>query len=72
MCHDPAPATAVLLTPEQAADYINVNVLTLREWRTSRRKGAGPAYVRRGHNWIRYHKADLDSWIAAHRVAEAV
>lgn len=47
-----------------AAVYINYKISTLRAWR---RQGRGPAYIRYGRS-IRYRIADLDAWVAAHRV----
>ena len=55
------------LTPQQAAEYLNQSVNTLRQWRS---QGRGPAYEKRGRN-IRYHKRDLDAWRDANVVVTA-
>ena len=57
----PPPQT---LTEEQAARYVNYSIPFLR---LTRRENRGPAFLRIGRS-IRYRIADLDAWMAAHRV----
>ncbi len=64
------PVAPAYLTPEQASVYLQVPVKTLQEWRTSRRKGSGPRFVREGLT-IRYAVKDLERWAAAHTVGGA-
>lgn len=48
-----------VLTPSQAAKYLQMSVETLRRWRTDRR---GPAYFRAGRH-VRYRRSALDKWM---------
>ena len=48
-----------LLTAEQAAEYLHVQMQTLANWRGT---GKGPAFVRIGR-LIRYRLESLDRWI---------
>jgi predicted DNA-binding transcriptional regulator AlpA len=59
----PAPPPQALTEPE-AARYIAYSVPFLR---LTRRENRGPAFIRIGRS-IRYRIADLDAWMAAHRV----
>lgn len=59
------------LTPEQAAEYIGVSTHFLRNARyrgTVAGHTPGPAFVKLGHRTVRYQRADLDAWLATHRV----
>lgn len=49
-----------LLTPAEAAAYLNVQTQTLAVWRCTGRYDI--PFVRVGHN-IRYRRADLDAWL---------
>jgi hypothetical protein len=53
------PATAHL-TSQEAALYLRTSPAVLRVWRS---RGQGPRYRGRGH-FVRYTKADLDSYMA--------
>jgi excisionase family DNA binding protein len=53
-----------LLTPQQAAKYLNISVRTLAEWR---RRGIGPPSIKLPSGARRYRRADLDRWIETHR-----
>lgn len=64
------PVAPAYLTPEQASVYLQIPVKTLQEWRTSRRKGSGPRFVREGLT-IRYALKDLEAWAAARKVGSA-
>lgn len=55
---------STLLTPEEAARFLGVKEDTLYRWR---HRGSGPAYVRVGR-FVRYHKDDLNAWLAEQRV----
>ena len=44
---------------DQAADYLNMKVGTLRQWRFLSR---GPAYLKIGRS-VRYRKEDLDAYL---------
>jgi excisionase family DNA binding protein len=59
-----AAAVSESLTPQQAADYLNQSVNTLRQWRA---QGRGPAYEKRSRS-IYYRRDDLDTWRNANRV----
>jgi excisionase family DNA binding protein len=48
-----------MLTPTEAATYLNYPEETLRRWRSV---GTGPAYVKAGRH-IRYRRASLDRWV---------
>lgn len=52
-----------LLTPPQAARYLNVALRTLQDWQ---RKGIGPKSIKFPSGARRYRKADLDRWITDH------
>ena len=62
--HDNAP---VLLTVAEAADFLRTPVATLRYWR---HMGIGPTGFRLGRRVV-YSRADLISWLAQQREAEA-
>ena len=48
------------LTEQEAAEYINMSVKTLRRWRFDRR---GPNYAKIAGKSIRYPISDLQEWI---------
>lgn len=54
-----------LLTPDQAAAYLQLPVRQLQTWRYLH---TGPAYIKAGRA-VRYRRSDLDAWLDAHRVA---
>ena len=62
----PAPAAppppAEYVTARGAAKILALSTGTLEGWRA---RGKGPAWVRLG-TAIRYSRADLDTWLAAH------
>lgn len=45
-----------LMTPAQAAAFLNVSANTMRAWRSS---GTGPAFVQHSGRTIRYRVSDL-------------
>jgi excisionase family DNA binding protein len=47
-----------LVTTKEAAVYLGLAEVTLRQWRG---QGRGPRFVRAGRA-IRYREADLDAW----------
>lgn len=49
-----------VLTPREAARYINVSESTLKNWRA---KKIGPAWRKRGARLIAYFPADLDAFL---------
>ena len=51
------------MTPQQAADYLNISVRTLAGWR---QRGIAPPSIKMPSGARRYRKADLDRWIAEH------
>jgi predicted site-specific integrase-resolvase len=51
----------LLLKEHQAADLLGLQVTTLRRWRWS---GRGPVFRKLGAA-VRYHPADLETFIAA-------
>ena len=50
----------VVLSPRDAAAYLNVAVSTLKSWRA---KNIGPSWRRRGARLICYFPADLDAFL---------
>jgi len=60
-----APPTAAMrpavLTPAEAAIYLNIKPATLKSWRA---KGVGPAFVKRAARLIGYTPAALDAYLA--------
>jgi excisionase family DNA binding protein len=50
-----------LFTTHEAASYLRLDPLTLKDWR---RLGAGPPYVKVGARLIRYRRQDLEEWLA--------
>ena len=48
-----------LMTPQEAADYLNVPVVTLQTWRARRN---GPRSYRVGRH-TRYRRQDIDDWL---------
>jgi predicted DNA-binding transcriptional regulator AlpA len=51
-----------LLTTVQVADWLQVKVETLHQWRW---QGKGPRAVRSGPKFVRYRAADVNAWIEA-------
>lgn len=51
--------TPALLTPKEAAAFLQVSEKTLEKWRT---KGIGPKFRRLGHRTVRYLQNDLTEW----------
>jgi len=49
----------------QAATYLGIKEKTLGAWRA---RGYGPKFFRYSGRCVRYKKADLDAWLAQHRV----
>ena len=60
--HD--PGAAPMLAERDAARFVGFTTATLKAWRQT---GRGPAFVRVGRS-VRYRVADLDAFLAAHRV----
>ncbi len=52
---------SVILTIDEAVDYLAIPKATLYTWRT-RRVGFGPRAVKMG-GCLRYRRSDLDAWI---------
>jgi len=50
-----------VLTPAEAAVYLNIKPATLKSWRA---KGIGPAYVMRAARLIGYTPAALDAYLS--------
>ena len=51
----------VLLTPNDAADMMQVSIGTLQVWRSTGRHGL--PFVKVG-NCVRYRRSDIDTWLA--------
>jgi excisionase family DNA binding protein len=51
--------TAALLSPEDLADYLQVPVKTIYNWRSARK---GPRAVKVGRH-VRFRQADVDAWL---------
>lgn len=62
----------LVLTVEQAAEYLSCTTFQLQRWRTH---GGGPAFIPWGKRSIRYRVSDLDDFVASrpacHSTAEA-
>jgi hypothetical protein len=50
-----------VLTPAEAALYLNIKPATLKSWRA---KGTGPAFVKRAARLIGYTPAALDAYLS--------
>jgi hypothetical protein len=48
-----------LLTPAQAAAYLQVTPQQIRQWR---HQGGGPPWLRLSHRITRYRRSDLNAW----------
>jgi len=48
-----------LLTPQQAADYLQLHPVTLARWRS---RGTGLPYIFVGDQ-IRYRRVDIEAWL---------
>ena len=57
----PAIDKPAVLTPAEAAVYLNIKPATLKSWRA---KGIGPAYVKRAARLIGYTPAALDAYLS--------
>ena len=53
-----------LLRPREAAEYLGKPYGTLQNWRS---KDYGPPYIKCG-NSVRYDPADLEAYIAKHKI----
>ena len=53
-----------LLTPEQVAKRLQVDVQLLNKWRSARK---GPKFVKVGHK-VRYDPVELQKWIDGQQV----
>ncbi len=51
--------TPALLTPKEAAAFLQVSEKLLEKWRV---KGSGPKFRRLGHRTVRYLQSDLTDW----------
>ena len=54
-----------LLTPPEVAELLCVAPETISQWRFRR---TGPPFIRVGNRFVRYVRADVDAWLAKHRV----
>lgn len=52
-----------LLTPKQAAEYLQFHPVTLARWRA---RGLGPPYITIGDQ-VRYKREDVQAWLDANR-----
>ena len=66
--HDYPRLPKELLTEEEAADYLQIRVQTLSQWRSGYRKKEKIPYLKVGRA-VRYRKADLIAWTVS-RVGE--
>jgi hypothetical protein len=57
----PAVDKPAVLTPAEAATYLNIKPATLKSWRA---KGVGPAFVKRAARLIGYTPAALEAYLA--------
>lgn len=54
-----------LLTPQQAADFLNVSIHTLASWRTRDTGARVPWYEVGGQ--VRYKRSELEVWLMGQR-----
>jgi excisionase family DNA binding protein len=54
--------TGPYYSPESAAQYLDIPLSTITDWR---QKGVGPRFLRIGRRLVRYTKADLDTFMAS-------
>jgi len=54
-----------LLTPAEAADYLNVSLTWLQEKRAA---GNGPPAIKIGHRTVRYRRCELEAWLERRRL----
>ena len=54
--------TGPYYSPESAAQYLDIPLSTITDWR---QKGVGPKFLRVGRRLIRYTKAELDAFMAS-------
>ncbi len=47
------------MTPKQTAEYLDVSLDALQEWRNERR---GPKFIQSSSRFVRYRRADVDAW----------
>jgi predicted DNA-binding transcriptional regulator AlpA len=59
-----------LLTPTEAAEFLQVTEATLASWRLRDRRH-GPAFVVLSRCTVRYRRSDLEEWLKSRRVAAA-
>ena len=62
MTDQPAPPVEQLLDLPALAEYVQLAPSTIRQLRTA---GDGPRAIRLGGS-VRWRRADVDQWIAAH------
>jgi predicted DNA-binding transcriptional regulator AlpA len=55
-----SPEQDRLLTPKEAAEYLGVSTLTLKDWRYH---GRGPTFIRLSHKMIRYRVSALIQFV---------
>jgi excisionase family DNA binding protein len=68
--HDHPPVPRDLLTPEQAADYLQVSLQTLAGWRAKSNQNK-LSFVKCGRA-IRYRRSDLIEWLSKQKVTKAM
>jgi excisionase family DNA binding protein len=54
--------TGPYYSPESAAQYLDIPLSTITDWR---QKGVGPRFLRVGRRLVRYTKTDLDAFMAS-------
>ncbi|MBU3887215.1 AlpA family transcriptional regulator [Methylosinus sp. KRF6] len=55
------PKSRPLLTEQQAAEYLNLAVRTLQQWRV---QGKGPKFIKLSRA-VRYRQSDLEDYISS-------
>ncbi len=59
-----------LMTREEAAEFLGLKAQTLANWTCKGR--SGPKAIRVGSRAIRYRRCDLEAYLAAHEIGQAV
>jgi predicted DNA-binding transcriptional regulator AlpA len=60
-----ATYTKLLLTPKEAAEFLEIPAGTLAQWRSQRR---GPPYIKLEERLVRYRRSDLEEYLSGHLV----
>ena len=60
-----ATHSKLLLTPKEAAEFLEIPPGTLAQWRSQRR---GPPYIKLEERLVRYRRSDLEEYLSGHLI----